>query len=215
MLHAFCTRVFTSLTDGLLHCHLPSFAADALADTDTLQPRPDYYTAVLFQRLMGTRVLPVSVSLADPDLHIYAHCLRTGGRGTTDNEESSASRSTLHDEQGDVAFAFLNRSPDKSFDVTLLAATDDSSSRFHITRDASEGPGADDVVRSEFHLQSANKSDVFASQVLLNGALLRMTSWEKLPQLTPKVVEGSSPLHVASQTVGFAILHGAKTKACM
>eukprot|EP01043_Picozoa_sp_COSAG02_P039717 COSAG02_NODE_3156_length_7262_cov_12.166132_2_plen_165_part_00 len=164
---------------------------------------------------MGTRVLPVHVSLADPDLHIYAHCLRSGGRGVTAGERSNSSRSTQHDGQGDVAFAFLNRSPDKSFNVTLLAVADDSNSLSRIIRAATEGPGANDVVRSEFHLQSANKSDVFASQVRLNGNLLKMASWEKLPQLTPKMIEGNYPLHVASQTVGFAILHGVKAKACM
>ena len=187
-----CVRGFTSPTECQLRCLLPSFTVDALADTDTLEPRPDYYTAVLFQRLMGTRVLSVRVSHADPDLHIYAHCSRGG--------ESGASGSTLHAGKGDVAFAFLNRSPDKSFDVTLLAA--------------SGSAGADITGRSEFHLGSANRSDVFGSQVLLNGVLLKMDSWATLPALNPVVVEGDAPLHVASQTVGFAILHGAKAKAC-
>ena len=181
---------------------LPSFAVDALADTDTLEPRPDFYTAVLFQRLMGTRVLPVRVSHADPDLHIYAHCSRSGGHlGPTAADESSASKLILHARKGDVAFAFLNRSPDKLFDVTLLAAN---------------GPAGVDIVgRSEFHLTSANRSDVFGSQVLLNGALLQMDSWATLPPLSPKFVQGNAPLHVASQSIGFAILHGAKAKACM
>ena len=183
-----------------LDCALSPFVdrvADALADTDTLEPRPDYYTAVLFQRLMGTRVLPVSISRPDPDLHIYAHC---SGSGSGDSAASATEQSSTSPWTGDVAFAFLNRSPDKTFEVTLTTAEEDSSSPT--------------FKRSEFHLASANRSDVFSSKVFLNGAPLSMDGWAKLPPLKPKEVDGTTPLRVASQTVGFVILHGARAQAC-
>ena len=47
-----------------------------ILDDDTLDPRPDYWTSVLWMRLMGTRVLAVSQD--DVDLRTYAHC--TPGR---------------------------------------------------------------------------------------------------------------------------------------
>jgi heparanase 1 len=47
----------------------------ALIDEATLTPRPNYWAAVLWRRLMGTTVLNAGESHAE-DLYLYAHCLR-------------------------------------------------------------------------------------------------------------------------------------------
>ncbi|MDE2560976.1 MAG: hypothetical protein KGL48_01910 [Sphingomonadales bacterium] len=47
----------------------------ALLDTATLDPRPNYWAAVLWRRTMGTTVL-ASPRSPSPDLHLYAQCLR-------------------------------------------------------------------------------------------------------------------------------------------
>lgn len=47
----------------------------ALIDESTLQPRPNYWAAVLWRRLMGTKVLDAGSS-PTPDLYLFAHCLR-------------------------------------------------------------------------------------------------------------------------------------------
>lgn len=47
----------------------------ALIDRDTLTPRPNYWAAVLWRRVMGPRVL-ASPASPSPDLRLYAHCLR-------------------------------------------------------------------------------------------------------------------------------------------
>lgn len=44
-----------------------------LLDEGTFRPRPNYWAALLWRRLMGTIVLDVSAGAA-PDLHLYAHC---------------------------------------------------------------------------------------------------------------------------------------------
>lgn len=46
-----------------------------LLDEKTLEPRPDYWAALLWHKLMGTTVLDPGMSHT-PDLHLYAHCLR-------------------------------------------------------------------------------------------------------------------------------------------
>ena len=46
-----------------------------LLDETTLEPRPNYWAALLWRRLMGTTVLDPGASSAN-GLHIYAHCLR-------------------------------------------------------------------------------------------------------------------------------------------
>jgi heparanase len=47
----------------------------ALIDGDSLQPRPNYWAALLWRRLMGTTVLDGGVSPV-AGVHLYAHCLR-------------------------------------------------------------------------------------------------------------------------------------------
>lgn len=49
-----------------------------LIDEQSLQPRPNYWAALLWRRLMGEVVLDAATPR--PGLHIYAHCLR-GRRG--------------------------------------------------------------------------------------------------------------------------------------
>ena len=49
-----------------------------LVDRTTIQPNPDYFTALLWKRSMGSRVLSVSSSLPDNVL-VYAHCAAAGG----------------------------------------------------------------------------------------------------------------------------------------
>jgi heparanase len=46
-----------------------------LLDETTLQPRPNYWGALLWRRLMGTTVLDAGVPIA-PGFHVYAHCQR-------------------------------------------------------------------------------------------------------------------------------------------
>jgi len=45
-----------------------------LIDEKDLQPRPDYWAAVLWARLMGPKVLAVEPGTAPADLAVYAHC---------------------------------------------------------------------------------------------------------------------------------------------
>ncbi|MFN8093243.1 MAG: hypothetical protein U0599_13675 [Vicinamibacteria bacterium] len=52
----------------------------ALVDEETLEPRPSYWAALLWRRLMGTTVLE-GAAPPDAGVHVYAHCLagRPGG----------------------------------------------------------------------------------------------------------------------------------------
>jgi len=46
-----------------------------LLDEDTLTPRPNYWGALLWRKLMGTTVLESGIPI-QAGLHVYAHCLR-------------------------------------------------------------------------------------------------------------------------------------------
>lgn len=59
-----------------VHMHNTLAASDyGLLDENTYEPRPNYWAALLWRRLMGTTVLDPGAALA-PNLHVYAQCLR-------------------------------------------------------------------------------------------------------------------------------------------
>ena len=51
-----------------------------LLDQHTFEPRPDYWAALLWKRTMGTVVLDPGAS-GDPNLRIYAHCMKDSKGG--------------------------------------------------------------------------------------------------------------------------------------
>jgi hypothetical protein len=66
-----------------------------LLDEKTFAPRPNYWGALLWRRLMGTTVLDAAVPI-EAGLHVYAHCQRgtPGGVGllviSTDRDAAHA-----------------------------------------------------------------------------------------------------------------------------
>ena len=59
-----------------VHTHNTLASSDyGLLDSDTLEPRSNYWAALLWRKLMGTTVLDPGPSPA-ASLHLYAHCLR-------------------------------------------------------------------------------------------------------------------------------------------
>jgi heparanase 1 len=52
-----------------------------LIDQTTLEPRPNYWAALLWRRLMGSVVLDTGI--AQSSVHLYAHCLRDHPGGVT------------------------------------------------------------------------------------------------------------------------------------
>src|ERR1700674_2940481 len=53
-----------------------------LLDENTYLPRPNYWAALIWRRLMGTTVLDPGPS-PSPKLHVYAQCLRGKSGGLT------------------------------------------------------------------------------------------------------------------------------------
>ncbi len=70
--------------DGDVVFHNTLAASDyALIDEDGLVPRPSYWAAALWARLVGPEVLAVEASADLADLTTYAYCTRAEGDGTT------------------------------------------------------------------------------------------------------------------------------------
>jgi heparanase 1 len=68
-----------------------------MLDENTLQPRPKYWGALLWRRLMGATVLDAGVPIA-AGLHVYAHCQRDAPGGVSllvINADRSASHALM------------------------------------------------------------------------------------------------------------------------
>ena len=66
-----------------VHMYNTLAASDyGLLDEKTYEPRPNYWAALLWRRLMGTTVLDPGSS-PDTDLHVYAQCLRNHHGGVS------------------------------------------------------------------------------------------------------------------------------------
>jgi heparanase 1 len=70
-----------------------------LLDENTFAPRPNYWAALLWRRLMGTTVLDPQIA-STPKLYAYAHCLRN--------------------HPGGVAFLIINADEQQVHQITLV-----------------------------------------------------------------------------------------------
>jgi hypothetical protein len=101
-----------------------------LLDERTLKPRPNYWAALLWRRLMGATVLDSGVEIAE-GRHIYAHCLRDTPGGVTLLVINNSRTSTVVEMPLESKRYTLSAEPLRSGDVKLnglilkLGETDD------------------------------------------------------------------------------------------
>jgi hypothetical protein len=90
-----------------------------LLDEKTFEPKPNYWGALLWRRLMGTVVLDAGIE-DGPGLHVYAHCLRNVPGGVailalnTDRQKSRALTLTV------VAQRYTLTAPELTDKVVML-----------------------------------------------------------------------------------------------
>lgn len=176
-----------------------------LLDTDTFVPNPDYYSALLWNRLMGTGVLSIDIS-GSSYLRAYVHCGK---------------------QKGGIALLLLNLHRSTGFMVSIRNDLNvDLAERQGITRDNAFVHGLKRTVswvgsrasdgfsnREEYHL-SAKDGNPFARTMLLNGAPLELTEDGDIPQLNPVQVSVNSPIYVAPLTIAFVVFPDFEAEAC-
>lgn len=180
---------------------------------DGFIPRPDYWTGLLFKRLMGATVLtsyqnePAAMPYI-PEMRGYVHCTSTGNAGYTTSSATGARGAV---KAGSVTMAFLNVDANRSFGIHLNGVNTDGSSF---------GAG----VREEYVLSSAgvgppgpHQSMLSSLHILLNGELLELGPNDEMPALTGKrVVPPNGEYFVAApRTYGFVVFPDANAHACM
>ncbi|XP_020528192.1 heparanase-like protein 3 isoform X2 [Amborella trichopoda] len=157
-----------------------------LLNTTTYEPNPDYYSALLWHRLMGTRVLSTNFT-AKSKIRAYAHCAKRTGitlllinldGNTTVNARVTMDSAIINSSKHQNMFPHtnFNRMPRKQ--------------------------RATEIIREEYHL-TAKDGDLHSQTMLLNGKILGVNQQGKIPRMEPIRVNSSEPIVVAPFSIVF------------
>ncbi|KAK7307068.1 hypothetical protein VNO77_39803 [Canavalia gladiata] len=162
-----------------------------LLNTTSFIPNPDYYGALLWHRLMGSKVLSVSHE-GSPYLRAYAHCSKRGPGVTVlliNMSNSTLNVSPVND---------MNLYPDtveESVQMTEL---------FNLLNTEK---------REEYHL-TPKDGNLQSDVVLLNGTPLELTKSLDIPEMKPKLVDPSSPINAGPHSIVFVHIKSFNAPAC-
>ncbi|GMN45471.1 hypothetical protein TIFTF001_014646 [Ficus carica] len=169
-----------------------------LLNTTTYVPNPDYYSALLWHKLMGNNVLYTSFS-GTKKIRAYAHCSKKN--------------------QG-ITLLLINL--EKHAAVRVRVSTDNVASSKtlnlqHSRKKLSTIPQGSvpsvNATREEYHLTTQNR-DLSSQLVLLNGKILRVDSSGAIPPLEPIKKTVSKPITVAPYSFVFAVIPNIDVPAC-
>ncbi|KAI5648250.1 hypothetical protein M9H77_34255 [Catharanthus roseus] len=177
----------------------------ALLDTNSFVPNPDYYSALLWHRLMGEGVL--AIESAEPYLRSYAHCSK-GREGVT--------------------LLLINLSNQTEFRVDIQSVArwgmlieEKTNSKKHsfahrLKKTVSwigKKSGDVNLLREEYHL-SPKDGDLQSKNMLLNGNVLELMEGGSIASLSPSLVNVKSPISIGPLSIKFIALRNFNAPAC-
>lgn len=162
---------------------------DGLID-DQMMPRPSYYGAVLFKRLMGHGVLSTNFIQSQlPELRIWSHCTATP-------QNDGIPFSPYSYKPGSVTVLGINIS--RFFPITVAIST--KSNTAHIFMLTSGGSG--------------NPPDLKSSNVLLNGQILYPAN-PMSPYTVARSDDGTVHVTLYPASAAFIVLHEEDAPVCL
>ncbi|GMP60249.1 hypothetical protein CsSME_00023191 [Camellia sinensis var. sinensis] len=169
-----------------------------LLNTTTFMPNPDYYSALLWNRLMGRNVLSTSFS-GTKKIRAYAHCAKQS-QGITlllinlDNATTVQARVVFNG-----TFTLRHKHESRGHETRIM--------RMHWGIKMSE------MEREEYHL-TAKDGNLHSQIMLLNGHILTVNSSGEMPPMEPVSVNSSEPITVAPFSIVFAHIPNVVVPAC-
>ncbi|XP_010936395.2 heparanase-like protein 2 [Elaeis guineensis] len=159
----------------------------ALLNTTTFIPNPDYYSALLWHRLMGPGVLHTTHN-GSPYLRAYAHCSK---------------------QKNGVTLLLINLSNSTSFDVSVVSDLNLYPPKIGRSLASVQEKGQ----REEYHL-TPQGGNIQSRVMLLNGQPLNLTCSGDIPEMYPFIADAAAPLHIAPQSIAFVSFQDFKSPAC-
>lgn len=176
-----------------------------LLDKTTFVPNPDYYSALLWHRLMGKGVLHVGSS-ASSFLRSYAHCSKGRGGMTLLLINLSNQTSYTIDVQNRKDMYLLAR--ERHMKEDSLVRSLKRSVQWVGSRASDEA-----LSREEYHL-TPKDGDIQSQTMLLNGLPIKLTEDGSIPALDPVYVELKTPIYVSPLSIAFIVFPNFDAPAC-
>ncbi|XP_021741828.1 heparanase-like protein 3 [Chenopodium quinoa] len=156
-----------------------------LLNTTTFVPNPDYYSALLWHRLMGRNVLSTSFS-GTKKIRTYAHCSKVS-QGIMLLLLNLDGNTTVEVNVGfNGTWSLLNKHPHIHKNRAI---------KWHQKEETER-------VRAEYHL-TAKDGNLQSQTMLLNGEVLGVSSSGEIPSLTPLHVNSSELIVVGPFSIVF------------
>ncbi|XVE53586.1 hypothetical protein DITRI_Ditri03aG0014400 [Diplodiscus trichospermus] len=174
-----------------------------LLDTATFVPHPDFYSALLWHRLMGSIVLSTSFT-GTKSVRAYAHCSKQS--------------------QG-ITLLLVNLNASTTVQVRVSTATSASNGGLSLQQRGGGAPRINfatmsrnsktnaDSSREEYHL-TAKDGNLHNQNVVLNGKILALNSSGGIPSMEPIMMSMLDPIIVAPFSIVFSHIPSIKLPAC-
>ncbi|OEL36787.1 Heparanase-like protein 3 [Dichanthelium oligosanthes] len=195
-----------------------------LLNTTTFQPNPDYYSALLWHRLMGTKVLATTFKGTNK-IRAYAHCARhspgttlllinlSGNTATQVSVTSHAAAAAAVSVHKHGAWSG-NTTAQVSVTTQAAAAADTTGHKHGARRHGRKfGLAAAGATRDEYHL-TPEGGDLRSQVMLLNGRPLATGADGSIPRLEAVKVDAAQPIAVAPYSIVFARIPDFHAPAC-
>ncbi|GLT85298.1 hypothetical protein SLE2022_034910 [Rubroshorea leprosula] len=173
-----------------------------LLNTATFVPNPDYYSALLWHRLMGSKVLFTNFTGTN-NIRAYAHC----------SKQSKGITLLLINEDADTRVEVSVSTENPTGNGTSIMKLQEQTERLSFGRMSRCCKRSSKDMREEYHLK-AKDGDLQSQAVLLNDKVLTVSSSGEIPSMKPKQVTVSDPIRVDPFSIVFSHIPSLKLPAC-
>lgn len=192
----------SSVYDTKTYCRQTLIGGNyGLLNTSTFKPNPDYYSALLWHRLMGKKVL-FTRFLGTKKIRAYSHCAK---------------------ESKGISVLLMNLDNSTSFDVKLSVnstwrlhkhrSRTHHHHHHHTTKHVHKTKTGGKRIRQEYHL-TAKDGNLHSQVMMLNEKELTINKSGDIPSLEPLYMNSSEPIIVAPYSIVFAHIPHFTLRAC-
>ncbi|KAL0330561.1 UNVERIFIED_CONTAM: Heparanase-like protein 3 [Sesamum radiatum] len=182
----------SSSTDTKTYCRQSLIGGNyGLLNTTTYVPNPDYYSALLWHRLMGRKVLSTSF-VGTNKIRAYAHCAKNSPG---------------------ITLLLINLDNSTAVQVGLSVENIVQQTRKTKFTSIYKHHTKFEMMREEYHL-TPKDGDLHSQTMLLNGEIIYVNSSGIIPPLEPRRVNPSEPISVAPFSILFARIPSIQLPVC-
>ncbi|KAD2394313.1 hypothetical protein E3N88_41290 [Mikania micrantha] len=196
----------SSVYDTKTYCRQTLIGGNyGLLNTTTFEPNPDYYSALLWHRLMGRKVLSTNFT-GTSKIRSYAHCAKDS-KGITLLLINLDNKTTVD----------VNLSLNSTWMLDTLKPPPPHHHHHHRRHHDANKPRNRKIrglnIREEYHLTAKNR-DLHSQVMMLNGKELKVNSYGEIPKLKPLYVNSTEMISVSPFSIVFVHMPHLTFYAC-